>query len=173
MLAGLYASAGLPRKEFGENIFNYMKRCFQKTLSFCWLAWLALEAQWHFISSPGHRAFLWHHQPAKKDVLYSFQFPVFRTPSPFSLWFPITFVWLNLFFTLRLLSVAKRWQILVSRVVSSFEPVHNGCVISFPMRRTVLGLLAFFNRVSAGFFWYLLRVTGIEQNQASGQASPE
>lgn len=31
--------------------------------------------------------------------------------------------------------------------------------------RTALGLLAFFNRV--GFFWYLLHVTGIEQNQAS------
>lgn len=94
---------------------------------------------------------------------YALQFPMSRAEllPLFYSDFPLYSDSLIFFFTWRLLSVAKRWHILVSRVVSSSDSFHSGCIINFTVSRTDLGLLASFNRVRVGFFWYPLHVTGM------------
>ena len=65
------------------------------------------------------------------------------------------------FLTWRLLSVPKWWHVSVSRLDSSSDSFHSGCIINFTMSRTGLGLLASLVRVTVGFFWYPLHVTGM------------
>lgn len=103
-------------------------------------------------------------------MLYIFQYLQHNSFPFFHLDFPLhSYGSIILFFYRRLLSIAKWWHILVSKVVSSSsKSVHSGCerVINVTMSRTGLGLSAFSSRVSVWFFWYPRHVTGMSAKQS-------